>query len=130
MYLFGISGEGHRQTIGVSNLGKAKGNLYIAWYNKPDGFRDPATAVYSRIVETTGENSMQVAFNDIPAGTYAVAIFLDENGNGKIDTNMFGAPKEKYGFSNNIFHLTRAASFKEASFVVGDKEGTINIKLK
>ena len=126
-----LATEGNRQTVEVSNMGKSKGKLFIAWYNKAEGFREPEKAAYHRIVAVNGEGVMPVVFDGIPAGTYAVAVFLDENDNGKMDTNLFGAPKEKYGFSNNIFHLTRAASFREASFVVQDgKDGTIRIKLK
>lgn len=123
--------ESNRQTVEVSNMGKAKGKLFIAWYNRAEGFREPERAVYHRVVPVNGEGVMPVVFDNIPAGTYAVAVFLDENENGKMDTNLFGAPKEKYGFSNNIFHLTRAASFREASFEVQDGvNGTIHIKLK
>jgi uncharacterized protein (DUF2141 family) len=47
-----------------------------------------------------------------------------------MDTNFLGIPKEKYGFSNNKYPLARAASFKEAAVTIGDKDGTINIRLK
>ena len=34
------------------------------------------------------------SFDPIPAGTYAVACFHDENKNGKCDTGLFGIPTE------------------------------------
>jgi uncharacterized protein (DUF2141 family) len=41
---------------------------------------------------------MQVLSFHIKPGKYAIAVIHDENCNGKLDTNMFGIPKEGYGF--------------------------------
>jgi uncharacterized protein (DUF2141 family) len=30
-----------------------------------------------------------------------VSVYQDSNNNGQLDKNIFGIPKEKYGFSNN-----------------------------
>ena len=42
-----------------------------------------------------------VDFEGIPAGRYAVVLYLDENRNGKLDTSFVGAPTEPFGFSND-----------------------------
>ena len=55
-------------------------------------------------------------FEDIPPGTYALAVIHDENMNGKLDTNFLGIPKEGYGFSNDAKALLGAPSFTAASF--------------
>ena len=81
-------------------------------------------------VEINAKGFATISVENIASGTYAIAAFLDENGNGKMDINFLGIPKEKYGFSNNARPLMRAATFKEASFVVTNKENTIHIKLK
>ena len=47
-------------------------------------------------------NSAICQFNDIPPGTYAIAVFHDENANGKLDKNFLGIPCEGYGASNNV----------------------------
>jgi uncharacterized protein (DUF2141 family) len=83
-----------------------------------------------KTLEVNGEPGATAVFENMATGTYAIAAFLDENGNGKMDTNFLGIPREKYGFSNNARPLMRAANFKEASFIVGNKESTISIKLK
>jgi uncharacterized protein (DUF2141 family) len=38
---------------------------------------------------------------NLQPGRYAVAVIHDENGNGKLDTNVLGMPVEGFGFSNN-----------------------------
>lgn len=42
-----------------------------------------------------------VTFKAVHDGTYAISSFNDENGNGKLDTNFLGIPKEGTGASNN-----------------------------
>ena len=73
------------------------------------------TGVAARIQERVSRGSYQRSF-DIPPGTYAVKIHIDENENGELDTNFLGIPKEQYGISNNILFL----NFKRASFVIDD----------
>jgi uncharacterized protein (DUF2141 family) len=57
-------------------------------------------------------------FNDIPPGVYAVAVFHDENANGKLDKNFLGIPREGYGASNNVRPKMSAPAFKDAAFTV------------
>ena len=71
------------------------------------------TGVAARIQERVSRGSYQRSF-DIPPGTYAVKIHIDENENGELDTNFLGIPKEQYGISNNALFL----NFKAASFVI------------
>ena len=73
------------------------------------------TGVAARIQERVSKGSYQRSF-DIPPGTYAVKLHIDENENGELDTNFLGIPKEQYGISNNILLL----NFKRASFVIDD----------
>lgn len=118
------------QTLVISNLNKIKGRLYIGWYDSAASFPEPGKSIYGKIVEVENRESVEVSFENIPPGIYAVAVFLDKNGNGKIDKNILGIPKEKYGFSNNKYPLTRAATFNEAAFTIGEKELSILIRLK
>lgn len=40
-------------------------------------------------------------FEDIPAGRYAIRLFVDRNANGQLDNSPHGIPLEPVGFSNN-----------------------------
>ena len=62
-------------------------------------------------------------------GTYAISLFVDSNGNKKIDKNFIGIPKEQYGFSNNAMGLLGKPSFKNASFILNENTKH-KIKLK
>jgi uncharacterized protein (DUF2141 family) len=124
-----LSAQANKQTIFFTNIENTSGKIYIALYNKEADFPKKNKIFISKVVDVNGESQAVAIFDNLTTGTYAIAAFLDENGNGKMDTNFLGIPKEKYGFSNNARPLMRAANFKEASFIV-DKENTISIKLK
>ncbi|WP_152616722.1 DUF2141 domain-containing protein [Flavihumibacter solisilvae] len=117
-------------TVVLSNIANKKGQAYVAWYKTDSLFMDESRYFLRKIVDINGASELKIPFSDIRAGIYAIAVFIDANGNGKLDKGMFGIPKENYGFSNNIYPATRAATFQEASFEVGDHAETINIRLK
>lgn len=127
----GIHAVAQTQRLVISNLNAASGKLYVAWYNDANSFRKPDKAVLQRVVEVPGgQDSVSVIFEKVREGTYAVAVFFDRNNNGRIDTNIFGMPKEKYGFSNNVFPFARAASFTEAAFKVTAESQSQTIRLR
>ena len=64
-----------------------------------------------RIAERVGRGTYQRSF-EIPPGIYAIKLHIDENENGRLDTNFIGIPKEQYGISNNTLFL----DFDAASF--------------
>lgn len=53
--------------------------------------------------------------DDIPYGTYAVALYHDQNDNDELDTNMLGRPQEPYGFSNDARGTMGRPDFEEAA---------------
>jgi uncharacterized protein (DUF2141 family) len=62
-------------------------------------------------------------------GTYAVAVYHDENDNHHLDRSFLGLPAEGYGFSNNVRPLLGLPSFDSVTFQVGPGETRINIRL-
>ncbi|WP_159107195.1 DUF2141 domain-containing protein [Azospirillum sp. B4] len=90
-----------RLQVSVSGMRNGKGNVTITIY--PDDakhFLDGAYKVARQIVPVTLP-ATEACFALPQPGTYAVALFHDENDNGHFDTTMLGIPAEGYGFSNN-----------------------------
>ena len=119
-----------KQLVNITNLQKVKGTLYVGWYNKAATFRMNEQAVYREKVSVNNQTKLSVTFKHIPKGKYAIAVFLDENENYKLDKNILGVPKEKYGFSNNVIPIIRPATFDESAFELKQDETVINIVLK
>ena len=91
-------------------------NLEISSSKEAFESDEDETGVVKRIVERVGRGTYQRSF-EIPPGTYAIKLHIDENENGKLDKNFIGIPKEQYGISNNALFLDfDAASFDIDSY--------------
>jgi uncharacterized protein (DUF2141 family) len=79
----------------------AKGTLVITIY--PDDAAHFLDGKYklARQVPPVTLPVTRACFAVAAPGTYAVAMFHDENNNGHLDENALGIPTEGYGFSNN-----------------------------
>jgi len=72
-------------------------------------------------------DAVRFTFTEVPPGTYAVAVFQDLNGNGRLDRTPLGLPLEPYGFSNDAGRLRRP-NFAAASIRVGNQELRIGVR--
>jgi uncharacterized protein (DUF2141 family) len=103
--------------VKVLNIKNSKGNVACALFESPVGFpRKYLHYATNIMVIKIREAEARFDFIDIPPGTYALVVVHDENMNGKLDTNWLGAPKEGYGFSNDIKAFLSAPSFSAATF--------------
>lgn len=124
-----LTGFSHPQHQGlrvyVDNIRQTGGSVYIAVYDRENDFLDYNRMRDRRIVPVTQAGRIEVDFQNLSDGYYAISCFHDVNGNGKIDTNLFGIPTEPYGFSNNVRPKFRAPNWSEAVFMkkgVGQSE--------
>ena len=91
--LSAISQSPARVQVVVSGLRNDKGQVSCALFRSADGFpKDAKKAVAHQEVRIAGAQAT-CNFEDVPPGQYAVAVFHDENGNGKMDTNFVGMPR-------------------------------------
>ena len=110
-------------TVEVTNIEKA-GEMHLAIYDNADVFENDngekggaANGIIEGVIEDVKTGSATYQFT-LPAGTYAIGIFVDANYNNEMDRNFFGVPKEQYGFSNNAKGSFGPPSFKDASFTI------------
>ena len=116
-------------TIDVSNIQSSKGLVVADLHDGAKGF--PKTRKPAAIQSAKAKNgTVTIVFPDIPAGTYAVGVHHDENGNRKLDTNFLGIPAEGIGTSNNPKSSFGPPSFKDASFKVGNTDQKIEVSVK
>ena len=111
--------------IDVKEGGKIKIGIYDS-----KGFPFLGKEVAGIDIEVKGTSATYV-FKNIPADKYAIAVFQDSNVDGKLNKNMFGVPKELYGFSNNKYGKFGPPDFEDVSFDVKEDASislTINLK--
>ena len=105
-------------TVVITGAAAQGGNIGVALFSTAEGFPGQiARAVRSTMHPRTAPVD-SVAFRGLAPGQYAVAVFHDLNGNGKLDVNMFGAPKEPWGTSATVRPRMRAPRFEEGTLTV------------
>lgn len=113
--------------LSVADGPAADATLYVALYNDAAGYANGAP-VASQSVPMQGGQA-QLVFRDLTPGRYALRMFADENGNGKLDTNFVGMPIERYGFSNNAKGNRAAPDFEAAAIRVdSDLQTVVNLR--
>jgi uncharacterized protein (DUF2141 family) len=101
-----------------SNVGKAQ----FAIYDKESGFLEKD---FKNASADIVDGKSKAVFH-VPDGTYAVAVFHDEDSDEEMDT-FLKIPKEDYGFSNNTTGSLGPPKWKDASFSVENGETVIQI---
>jgi uncharacterized protein (DUF2141 family) len=99
-------------------------------YGSARGFpTDPSAAAQKRWCATIHDRTSTCAFDPIPPGTYAVGCFHDENKNGKLDTGLFGIPKEGTVVSNHAKGFMGPPSFEKARFSFSGSASVLELKM-
>ncbi|OHX67813.1 DUF2141 domain-containing protein [Flammeovirga pacifica] len=117
-------------TLKITGATSSNGKIEIGIYNTADNFPENGKQFKGYSIDADTK-TIQFSIDDLPEGTYAIAIWHDENEDKKLNTNWVGKPTEKYGFSNNVFGVLSPPDFEEASFTVEKNkitELTINLK--
>lgn len=115
--------------VRVENIEKAQGRIHVGIYRPSDNFPKKKTAFAGKETPVTGKGSMDIEVEGLAPGRYALAVFHDLNGNGKLDTNLLGIPTEPYAFSNGATAKWSSPGFEEAAFDLPQSGKTITVSL-
>lgn len=89
----------------------------------------PQKKPVKRLMLPVTNKQVTADITDLSAGQYSVRVFHDENDNKKLDTGMFGIPKEGWGMSNNVKAVMGPPDFNESLFWLKENK-TLEIVLK
>ena len=95
----------------INNLKSNKGPIYIRILDENE---NPVIVGTSQVVNY----SSKISFDSISSGKYAIQFFHDENENQKMDFNLIGIPKEKFGSSNNVKPILGPPKFEKMLFEI------------
>jgi len=125
----GVENQSGMLVVKIWNIPSNEGRVRIALANSEENFSGSDSAFRAQPVEIS-EGMAEVVFKAIPYGEYAVKVFHDENDDGELDKNFFGAPTEAYGFSNNARGSFGPASWEDARFTFKAMHDSININVE
>jgi uncharacterized protein (DUF2141 family) len=103
------------------------GEVHCALFDSSEGFPMKAQSARATSSVHVVENLATCRFDGLEEGTYAVTVFQDLNGNGKVDTGFLGIPKEPLGFSNGAKIRFGPPAWKDACFAMSGTDATIVI---
>ena len=66
----------------------------------------------------------------LPLGDYALSVFYDQDGDGKLKTNFIGMPKEPIALSNNAVAKFGPPEYDDAVFSLGAQPLIQNLSIK
>lgn len=104
------------------------GTVVALLFDSPDAFADLRNPLQTLALQPGGKEPAR--FENLTAGSYAVLVFHDVNGNGALDLNFLGIPREPLGFSNRYW-AKGEPSFSGAAFEVAEGESVpVEVELK
>ena len=120
------SHQAHTQPIAsvklsLSGISQPGAPVHVGVFNTASSFPKRALALTGKVYPVHESGPLEIELK-LPYGTYALAIFQDLNGNGKMDTNILGVPTEPYGFSAGAAARFGPPAFDAAAFDVASGE--------
>ncbi len=113
--------------VTVAGVRNDTGQVRIAVCSKAN-FLKPTCEHVATAPAKAGE--VVVRLEGVPPGTWAAQAFHDEDGDGKIGTNLLGIPTEGLGFSNDAPFRFGPPSFGDAAFLLVPGGGRIRFSLR
>jgi len=110
------AGASNSIKVVVLGLHSNDGELDCALFGSAEGFPSDSTKASKTTKSKIANEQAVCTFSGVADGDYAVSVFHDENGNGKLDRNFIGMPKEGVGASNDAAGTLGPPKFDDARF--------------
>jgi uncharacterized protein (DUF2141 family) len=107
--------QGCTLRLHVDNLGNAKDVVGVLLFSSPDGWPEDTSSFFRHeaVSISDADQRATVWFNRFPPNDCGVVALHNENKIMKLDKNMFGWPKEGFGFANNPHVGLGAPGFRQ-----------------
>ena len=106
--------------VEISGLKEASGNVYIAVYDSDSTWLGDEMVLAQKVsIADALEGDLVRTELLLPLGDYALSVFYDQDGDGKLNTNFIGMPKEPIALSNNAVAKFGPPQYDDAVFSLG-----------
>ena len=91
-------------TVNIQGIRNDEGVIRLAFFTDNSSFQKD-NPDFEKVISKKHirNNSLTISFDNIPPGTYGIALLDDENEDGDMNYSFFGVPREGFGFSN-LYH--------------------------
>lgn len=105
-------------TISVSDIRQDSGKLMLNVLRNSQQMDNKETPEASMILSPS-VTGVSFTLHNLQPGIYGLQIMHDENGNGELDANLLGIPKEPWAFSNNAAGKFGPPKWQDVQFTIG-----------
>lgn len=106
-----------------------KGQLLACMTAMPGAFPDCSKDPHAQHLTVPASGKMELKFQMVTSGRYAISLLHDENGNGRADM-MLMVPREGFGFSRDAAVHFGPPRFAAAAFTVASEAETQTIRMR
>ncbi len=117
-------------SVEIDGLKNKQGQVCISIFSSSKGFPSNRDRAVQRQCSKINDTLFSVTFENLKAGSYAVAVYHDVNSDRTLNRNDLGMPIEGFGFSRNPEVKTSAPKFGDAAFLLAGANTNIKIQLK
>ncbi len=114
--------------VDVTGLRSGDGEVHLAVFATPETFPDSDGILAEAIVRAKAAGVHWV-FSGLKPGTYALAVYHDENENREFDRGFLGIPLEGFAFSNDAQVFFGPPDFADAAVKVSGDGTGITIRM-
>ncbi|MCZ6466599.1 MAG: DUF2141 domain-containing protein [Alphaproteobacteria bacterium] len=114
--------------VDVTGLRSGDGEVHLAVFATPETFPDSDGMLAEAIVRAKAAGVHWV-FSGLKPGTYALAVYHDENENREFDRGFLGIPLEGFAFSNDATVFFGPPDFADAAVTVPGNGARITIRM-
>ena len=91
--------QNRQLVVQVQGIRNGNGDIRISLYREAETFRKEALA-WRQAVQAATSGEVQFVFENLPQGRYAIMVYHDENGDGRLNLRLGMFPIEGYALSN------------------------------
>ncbi|MDP2722876.1 MAG: DUF2141 domain-containing protein [Bacteroidales bacterium] len=116
-------------TIIITNSSKAQGTVNAFLWDNAEKFPKSKKEHFGMRTAIAGTDSLQLIFNEVPFGKYAISVFCDENENKEFDRSLLRGTSEPFALSGQPDYNNPPIKFNDCSFMVDSGFHCIHLKL-
>lgn len=115
--------------VEIEGIRNDKGFILLAVYDSKSGFPDDPQKAIARKRIPAKMGKMTIPVENLGYKKYAFGIIHDENNNQKLDTGLFGIPKEGFCFSKQAMGTFGPPDYEKAAFDFKSGNETQKVKI-
>lgn len=129
--LCSIKASAQNVEILFTGIESNRGQIIVKIFTDEKSFQEDKGVKAVKFSKSTVVNGQMTGKLILDAGVYGFALLDDENSNGTMEYNMFGMPKEGFGFSNFYLSGLKKPKFEQFKFTLGkNQQMKVNMKLR